>query len=301
VLSAAERVMFDGQRISRKVKNRWARYATKFDRYWNRHRIRTADRTRNVALNPWQEAFCQWQAGRMGLATSDVVDRFRQSLSVLRGGHRSPNFSRYAAASHQLFLPFASDRPAEVVDLYEFHAYLHFLAHLGHPPVLWPTNYPVFERIDEWETVAICDFGCGLAHQSVTLAREMRARGKRVTLHLCDIPSINLEFLDWFCAREGFEAETWKCTAAAPFPPFPPCVVLIATEILEHVHDPVHYVDHLDRLVAPGGAIVTNTSMHKRHFGHVSPDLSAARRRFRELGYAEPIRDRIFRKPRLAS
>jgi 2-polyprenyl-3-methyl-5-hydroxy-6-metoxy-1,4-benzoquinol methylase len=285
------------QRAVRKLVRTGRKVAASFRAWRDRATVRLEVGTPIGQLNEWQAAFCEWQGRRSGFGEEEIRRRFLESLNRLRGGHRSPDFSRYAMVSHALYLPFVSDTPTEVIAMYEFHAPMHFLAHLSHPPVVWPADLPIFEGICDLETVAICDFGCGLAHQSVTLGREMRARGKRVTLHLCDVPPINLEFLDWSCAREGFETETWRCTAKALFPPFSPCTILIATEILKHVHDPVNYVDNLDRLVAADGVVVTNTTMHKAHFGHVSPDLGAARNRFLELGYSEPIKNRMFRKP----
>jgi SAM-dependent methyltransferase len=221
--------------------------------------------------------------------------RFLASLNSVPGGHGGRSYGHYCTLSYALFMPFANDSEVEVMEAYNFHAPLLFLRMLSYPLRSWPDDHPAVNLVND--DVAIIDFGCGLAQNSFSLARRLRERGKSVSLFLADVLRLQLEFLEWFGDREGLPTTCTLCTASEPVPSFPAADVLIAEEVLEHVHNPVRYVEELDHLLKPGGLFIANVRKHDAGFMHVSPDLGKARSRLLELGYTELEPEQTFRKP----
>jgi SAM-dependent methyltransferase len=259
--------------------------------------VRTGNTPQISDLNEWQRGFCAWQAERSGTAELLLRQRLLASINAIRGGHGGPDFRRFCLLSYAIYLPFAADTKVEVLEAYKFHTHMHMLRMLSYPCPAWRSEHPVVVGLKARDAVSITDFGCGLAQKSISLARKLREQGKEVRLFLADVSALQLGFLDWFCKKDGLKAQTFHCTAEARFPDFPPADVMFAEELLEHVHDPVAYVEALDQLTAPGGFFVGNLCRHREEFMHVSPDLGRARDRLLSRGYRELRAAHVFGKP----
>ncbi len=262
----------------------------------NRNVIRLGNRRPFTELNEWQAAFCVWHAERTGLPEATVRERFLHSMNAVSGGHGGGDYRRFGMLSYAIYLPFASDDEGAVTEAYEFYKHLHFMRMLSYPLPRRPESFPVYAGIDGLGEVRVIDFGCGLAQKSIALVRRARTRGQKVRMSLADVSTLQLDFLSWFCPRIEIPVETFHCGPETPVPAFEPAHVLFAEEVLEHVHNPLFYVEELDRMVLPGGYMVANVGTHHKEFMHVSPDLAPARERLLALGYEELEPARVFRK-----
>jgi hypothetical protein len=249
-----------------------------------------------ISLNPYQEAFCQWDALRLGITVEESRRRLSASLQTFPGGHAGLAFRIFNDISHSLYQPFATDSEGEVYSAYQFHGPAHFLRTLSQPPPKWDDTHPVVRAFGGVADVTILDFGCGMAQPSISLAQRFRAGGADVHLLLADIPTLRFEFVGWLAGEWGFDAKTFECRPDHPMPELPSCDVLIAREFFEHVYDPVSYMRALDCSVNPGGMLVTNVSDHHNEFMHVSPNLAALRNALDALGYETVVANRVFRK-----
>jgi SAM-dependent methyltransferase len=247
------------------------------------------------ALNEWQQAFCRWNAERLGIGVPESTERFQQSWAALKKGHGGRHFKLYCELNHDLMRPFAGNRENEIFAAYQAHAPLHFLRMLSYRVPTWPGHIPELQPFFDASNPVICDFGCGLAQASISLARFLRDR--RPHLVLIDIPVPQLEFLRWFCRDLKLNAAFAECTPAAPLPDFSACDVLIATELFEHLHDPLPYLKTFASRIKPGGFLVTNIADHDPEFLHVTPKLAPLRHYLRENSWKELRLNRIFRKP----
>lgn len=259
--------------------------------------VRIGNTPRIEALNEWQSAFCEWWAERNALPLDEVKRRFLESTNAVRGGHGGAHYRRFCILSYALYLPFAADTRAEVLDAYEFHTHMHFLRMLSYSVPKWEADRPIFVRIAGKRELVITDFGCGLAQKSISFARAAQVQGHAVRMQFADVSRLQLDFLSWFCTRCGIPAVTFRSTEEQPIPEFPHADVLFAEEVLEHVHDPVFYVEQLDKLIVPGGVFVGNLHQHQKEFMHVSPNLEVVRARLRELSYEELERNHVYGKP----
>jgi hypothetical protein len=251
---------------------------------------------KTTPLNRYQEAFCEWNAQRLGVTVAESRRRFEDSMRTFRGGHAGLTFRTFNDISHSLYSVFANDTEREVYDAYRLHTPAHFLRQLSHSEPAWGPSHPVVAALRSNDAATIVDFGCGMAQSSISLGERLRSFGVVPTLVLADIPTLRFEFLEWLAPHWGFDARMAACTPEHPVPELEPCDVLIAREFFEHVYDPVGYLERLDGYVKPGGFVVTNVADHHAEFMHVSPDLHELRERFAKLGYREVARHKVLQK-----
>jgi len=247
-------------------------------------------------LNCWQEAFCEWNAERLGLSLAESRERFDRSWAALAGGHGGRVFKMHAHAQMELCRPFWGNTPEELRQAYAAHQPLQLLRLLSYrEPSL--DAWPELRGLEQRPSPRIVDFGCGLAQLSITWTRHLRERGRPAELFLADLPLLQLEFLRWLCPRWGLPATIAVCTPEEPIPPLPPCDLCVATEVLEHVHDPMRYLESFAAAVKPGGCLLTNIEDHTTEFLHVSPQLASLREYLVRQGWRALRPGRLYEKP----
>lgn len=254
------------------------------------------DAQAKAATNELQRYFCEWNATRLGITIDESTDRFHKSAAVFRGGHGGKAYRHFCSQSHDVFSVFWSDSEREAIHAYKMHEHLHLLRMLSYPCPTWQENDLIVSALLLKEEVCILDYGCGMAQSSLALTEFLTGKGKKVKLVLADIPTIIKDFLLWVAAQKGFSVTSLDCTNDIPLPEVPPTDVIIATEVFEHIHNPVKTFLHLDGALVNGGFIITDVSDHDNEFLHVSPDLSQLRNEFKHLGYKEVKRNQIFQK-----
>ena len=247
-------------------------------------------------LNAWQEAFCRWNAERLGIDLHESYARHRRSWAALRGGYGGNNFRALCELTHEVHEPFYSDARAEVYEAYRMHAPLHFMRMLGCRIPSWPEYLPEIKQLLEKPSALILDFGCGLAQKSISLAQYIQRQGHPAELHLADIPTIRMEFLKWYCARLKIPMVFGECMPARPIPPLPRCDLCIASEVFEHLYEPLRYLNEFHEAIRTDGLLLTNVADHRDRLFHVSPKLEQVRARLKELGYQELRPNVLFQK-----
>lgn len=238
------------------------------------------------SLSRVQQDFVEWNAKNLGISVEDSEERFRRSWRLFRKGYRGGDYRDYCVLSHEVFKVFHDDAPGNVFETYKFHSHLHFLRFLSYPEQdILPEA--VFSDLAARRSVRIVDYGCGLAQVSMRLAGRLQELGVNVDLTLADIPTIMKDFLVWRAEKLGLSVDFIDCDTGDPYPAFPPCDVCIATEVFEHVHDPVRAFGQVDRSLNGRGYLVADIGDHRPEFFHVSPNLSALRAAAGAKGYRE--------------
>lgn len=252
------------------------------------------------SLTVTQRAFVAWNAARLEISTEETAARYFRSWRAWPGGHSGPAFRDLGTRMHRTYEVFSGDGPAEVFDAYRLHSPMHFLRMLAYPDPTIAGDHPVVRALDARErgrrdAVAILDFGCGLAQFSRALARHLAGNGVAVRLALADIPTIRKDFLLWVGRRDGIPTTFLDCTAERPVPALPDCDLCVATEVFEHFHRPLDYLDAFENALRPGGLLLTNVDDHAAEPFHVSPDLSAVRGRL-VAGFHAAVANRLYVK-----
>jgi len=212
-------------------------------------------------------------------------------------GHSGRAFEKFHGHCYDFFKVFADDSPREVMNAYQVHGYVHFLAMLTYPEPQWFDGDAIVKRLRDRQEISILDFGCGLAQQSRSLAEYLRGKGMRVRIALADIPTVRKDFLVWWGKTTGIPLTFLDCTVERPIPELPKIDLCFALEFFEHVYDPVAYFTRIDQAMAGGGLLVTNMGDHHKDFMHVSPKLGALRQAVSASRYEEVFADFIYQKP----
>lgn len=253
--------------------------------------------TAPTRLTSTQEMFCAWNAERLGIAVEDSRNRYLDSWKTIRNGHGGPEYRGFCLLTHNLLRVLYDDSEQDVFDAYQFHAPMHFLRMLSYPEPVWDERDPVVQGLRSRGQVTVLDFGCGLAQRSRGLAQMLRGQGGEVDLVLADIPTVRKPFLLWLGGKLGIPTTFLDCTPAVPIPPLGACDICIATEVFEHLHHPLRYLDAMHAAIRPGGLLLTNVADHRPEYMHVSPSLAPLRQRLGALGYVEILPNRLYRKP----
>lgn len=238
-----------------------------------------------------------WLAETKATTAAAVRAQLARSRRAFAGGHGGAAFRQYCDLAYRVFAPIHDDTAASVGEAYRFFGELHFLRMLSYGEPRPSDIQAASALLPDRAHCHILDYGCGLAQFSKALASLYRSRGARVMLHLADLPTIRMNFLRWDARHHSYATRLIACEPHRPARRLPKADVIVATEFLEHVYDPVRYIAAFDRALRRGGTLVTNVKRHKREFMHVTPDLSPARRELLRRNYRQ-VGPGFWRKPR---
>ena len=249
-----------------------------------------------ASLNETQGLFVRWNAERLGISEAESLRRYAGSWHTVSGGHRGVGFEILMFLNQEIFSVFFGNDEKELFDTYRFHGHRDLLRQMIFPEPRFTPDHPVVAGLADRSEIDILDFGCGLAQRSRFLAAHLQRQGKRVRVHLADIPSVESEFLSWMGSNTDLDITFLPCTAANPIPDLPNCDVLVATEFFEHVTDPLAYFERFDRVLRPGGFLWTDVADHEEGFLHVCPQLGDLRATLAERNYASLETHVLYRK-----
>jgi hypothetical protein len=251
-------------------------------------------------LTETQKLFIEWNAERLMIPIEECKKRFFRSMERFVNGHTGEEFDEYCELTHDVFSVLYSDKEEELYDSYAFYGVLDFLRYLSYLVPSYEANSTLVKSIGQRSKVVIVDYGCGLAQRSRALADFYVSQNVQIELHLFDIPTIRKDFLKWIYRKSSVKLTFHECVSANPIPEIPSCNVLFALEFLEHVYNPMMYLQRFHESIMNGGFLVTNVEDHKPEFMHVTPVLEDVRNHLRKLNYTLISDDRscqIYKKP----
>jgi cyclopropane fatty-acyl-phospholipid synthase-like methyltransferase len=247
-------------------------------------------------LNEMQMNLAAWSAKRNGLMREDVEKRYLESICAFENGHGGSEFRSFCDLSYKIFSPLFGDTPGELYNSYQFYGPLHLLRMASYPDNGFLNEDDILGDLSSKDEVVILDFGCGLAQKSRSIAKKLKAIGRKTHLLLADISTIRKDFLIWLCENEQISCTFYDCTEAKPIPEFPAFDVLVATEVFEHVNNPVKYFDILNQNLKTNGIMITNVCDHTNEFMHISPRLEPLKKHILNNGFLEVQENTIFKK-----
>ncbi len=119
----------------------------------------------------------------------------------------------------------------------------------------------------------VVDYGCGMGYLSFEIARQQPA----AKTYLLDIDSLRLEFTEFRFKKNNFDTEVIKVTKENLYPHLPKHNICIATEVMEHIFQPLTVYENIRTAMEPGGILYGNFSDHDAGLFHVSPSLQDLR------------------------
>ena len=124
----------------------------------------------------------------------------------------------------------------------------------------------------------VVDYGCGLGYISL----EIGQCEKKAKIYLVDIECLVLEFAEYRLGKNGIDAATIPVNKDNLYPKLPQHNICIATEVMEHVCQPVFAYQNIRESMETGGILYGNFEDHEAGMFHVSPDLQELRDKLSE-------------------
>ena len=220
---------------------------------------------------------------------------------------------------HNLFKIIYNDKnEEELIDSYKFHALMHLFRFISYS---YPQNQVqrkgIFGKLLNFKkekfqttktmdskffgivkllvektkkTPIVVDYGCGLVYVSF----EISTFEKKSKIYLVDVDCLTLEFAEFRFKKRGVNVKIIPVSKDNIYPKLPKHNICIATEIMEHIIQPLKVYQNIWDSLEVGGIIYGNFEDHKKEMFHVSPNLSELRCRLRE-GF-ERIGDMVYKK-----
>jgi len=112
----------------------------------------------------------------------------------------------------------------------------------------------------------IVDYGSGLAYTSF----EIGKLAHDTKVYLVDMPTITLEFSEFRFKKHGISVETIPVTIEDPYPKLPKHNICIASEVMEHLIQPLSAYSNVHDSLEVGGVLYGNFEDHEKGTFHVS-------------------------------
>jgi SAM-dependent methyltransferase len=250
----------------------------------------------------YAEDFVEFVAARRGIGPEQARALVQHAQKQFSGGWSGDEYRRFSDQALETFKPLYDDTTdAEVIATYKFHGPLDFLRMLGYAIPKPKEIEAIVGRLAGKDSVELVDYGCGLAHRSLAISRQLKERGCKVKLNLVDIrKDLHGAFLEFLCKKYGIPCEFIEVSPENLYPDLPSHDYCDNVSVLEHVREPVLVIDKTDRALKPGGLFLAYTADQEEEMMHISPDLSAVRARMNELGYTQLTKVQgvpLFQKP----
>ncbi len=142
------------------------------------------------------------------------------------------------------------------------------------------------------ETPIVVDYGSGLAYISYEIAKA----NKDTKIFLVDIDCLVQEFAVFRLKKIGADVQTIAVTETNLYPVPPDHNICIASEVMEHIAQPLVAYENICHAMHVGGILYGGFEDHQPNMFHISPDLGQLRERIsRDFG---KLNYRCYRKVR---
>lgn len=237
----------------------------------------------------YRQDYVEFVAARRNLGASDAEALVSRAEAQFAGGWRGDDYRHFTELALETFRPLHDETSdAELIRTYQFHGALDFLRMLGYGIPDAAEIDPVVRHLAGKPQVDIVDYGCGLAHRTIAVARILIKNGVKVRLTLVDIRrELHVDFLGFLCLKHGIEHEFLEVTAERLHPSLPPHDYCDNVSVLEHVREPLRVIENTHTALRPGGIFLAAIEDEIDEMMHISPNLQAVRDRLQALGYQQ--------------
>jgi SAM-dependent methyltransferase len=213
-----------------------------------------------------------------------LVTNAEKQFSGGWGGDKYRQFTEIALEAARPFYDDTTDQ--QVIETYKFHAVFDFLRMLSYPCPNLQDVEPIVKVLTNMKKVSIVDYGCGLAHRTIAVARYLLERKIEVMLYFVDIGrKLHLSFLDYLCTKYGIDYEFIEITFENLYPVLPQHNYCDNVSVFEHIREPIIVLNNINQALEPGGIFLAMVDDCIEEMMHITPNLKAVRNRLAELKY----------------
>ena len=240
-------------------------------------------------MGKMKDLYHEWNSGRAGISVQESVAMMAEDEAKYDGGYLGKIYKRHLKemAEADYLTHDGTDCGRK---MYSAIDDLLLRRQLSYVDV---TVDPELSALMTDSHMDVLDYGCGIGQDGIELCLARKALGKTARLTLCDFPGSRTDFSLWAAQKLG--VETKFCPAPSKI--FPPCDIVVAMDVMEHIHKPLEALMALHVALRPGGIVWGNFYLFKRDVLHVSPNLRPVVSKLRRWGYAEEKKCQIFVKP----
>lgn len=237
----------------------------------------------------YRQDYIEFVAARRNLSAVEAGVLVSRAEAQFNGGWRGNDYRHFTELALETFRPLYDETSdTELIRTYQFHSALDFLRMLGYGIPDATEIDPIMRHLAGKKQVDIVDYGCGLAHRTIAVARILIKEGVKVRLTLVDIRrELHVEFLGFLCRKYGMEHEFIEVTAERLYPSLPPHDYSDNVSVLEHVREPLRVIENTHAALRPGGVFLAAIEDEIHEMMHISPNLLAVRDRLQALGYQQ--------------
>ena len=182
----------------------------------------------------------------------------------------------------------------EIYNTYRFHALIDFFRILSYPIMDTERDISLYtemvnylaSRYNNTKEIVIVDYGCGLAHITVTLCKLLKKVNIRPKLVCIDIDRfIFKEFLEFIANKYDYDYEFIDVNEDNPFPTIPKFDLIQVKDVLEHIYEPEKVIDNINDSIKDNGIVSATTDDEGPELMHVSRDLQGVRDKLDKYGF----------------
>ena len=285
----------------------------------------------DVKLNEVETDFIEFMAARRNKPAAELEEVFRRTKA--RFGFSGPDYAKLTGQIPRLYrIMFDTTTAEETVKCYRAHELLHLFAYLSYtypkPKSSLLRDFRRDLKKGEWRNMhnflkrklsrgkkqtgvhlgppgvaqflidsidgppVVVDYGSGLAYVSYEIAQANR----EAKIFLVDIDCLVLEFAEFRLKKIGADVQTIAVTETNLHPVLPEHNICIASEVMEHIDQPLVAYENICHAMQAGGILYGGFEDHQPNMFHISPDLGRLRERISQD--FEKLNHRCYRKLR---
>ena len=239
----------------------------------------------------YDEDFVNFLMDKNNLNKEEAVKLFALGLNSFKGGFSGSDYGNFTEFFSQTFSWKYGNSEDVYHETYKFHGPLDFFRMLSYQSYTSQRDMELYKQISDFlkdknESITLVDYGAGLAHITLTLAKILKFVNVKVKLVIIDIDRfIFKEFLKFISKRYECEVEFIDINSDNPYPKIPKFDFLQIKDVFEHVHSPEKIVDNIINSAKENSIISATTDDEGPEMMHVTRDLKHVRNKFKENNF----------------
>ena len=255
------------------------------------------DKDRSSLYFDYTTDFVEFLADKNSISMYEANKLFGMGWSCFgEMGFLDSKYGNFSEFFSEVFKFMHGNSKEEIYNTYRFHGLIDFFRMLSYPIMDTSNNRDIglyneildflSSRYKKNEEVVLVDYGCGLAHITVTLCKLLKKMNVYPKLVCMDIDRIiHKEFLEFITSKHNIDYEYIDINEDNNFPTIPKFDFIQVKDVFEHIYEPHRVVDNINDSIKEGGIISATTDDEGPEMMHVSRDLGHVRAKLDDYGF----------------
>ncbi len=255
------------------------------------------DKDRSSLYFDYTTDFVEFLADKNNISMYEANKLFGMGWSCFgEMGFLDSKYGNFSEFFSEVFKFMHGNSKEEIYNTYRFHGLIDFFRMLSYPIMDTSNNRDIglyneildflSSRYKKNEEVVLVDYGCGLAHITITLCKLLKKMNVHPKLVCMDIDRIiHKEFLEFITSKHNIDYEYIDINEDNNFPTIPKFDFIQVKDVFEHIYEPHRVVDNINDSIKEGGIISATTDDEGPEMMHVSRDLGHVRAKLDDYGF----------------